>query len=127
MKILVTGDRHWTDSELIKETLEAQEGCTQIVQGGARGADRIAHAMALELGLESITVPADWDMYGKSAGVIRNQQMLDLHSDIAYVLAFHDHLEESKGTKDMVRRALKKNIPVYNYFHVTRGKQVFDI
>jgi len=34
-----------------------------------------------------------------------------------YVLAFHDNLAESKGTKDMVTRAKKAGIPVEVWSH----------
>lgn len=53
--------------------------------------------------------PALWNKYGKSAGPIRNQQMLDI------VYAFTYDLENSRGTRDMVLRARKTKIPVILY------------
>lgn len=47
--------------------------------------------------------PADWNKHGRSAGPIRNQEMLD--SGLNFCFAFVDKpLAESKGTADMVRR-----------------------
>jgi hypothetical protein len=40
--------------------------------------------------------------------------MLDENDDIDYVLAFHNYLPNSKGTKDLVKKAIKRGIPVYN-------------
>lgn len=60
-----------------------------------------------EFNLKVIPVPAKWKQYGKAAGTIRNQQMLDEHPDIEVVYAFHDDLPKSKGTKDMCQRADK--------------------
>jgi hypothetical protein len=62
-----------------------------------------------------VSVPADWDKYGKRAGAMRNQQMLDEHPDIEQALAFHPNLKESKGTKDMVARLKRKRIPYFTY------------
>lgn len=56
--------------------------------------------------------PADWEKYGKVAGPIRNQQMLDEGKpDVVY--AFTDDLSNSRGTADMCRRANKAGVPVY--------------
>lgn len=59
-----------------------------------------------------LAYPADWDKYHRAAGHIRNQQML-AEGKPTLVLAFHHDLAKSKGTKDMVRRALKEGLPVY--------------
>ena len=105
-KILVTGDRNWTDEDRIREELEKYIGIdadVMVIQGGARGADSIASFLALELGFKVKTYNAKWKEYGKAAGVIRNRLMLKEHPDIDVVLAFHNDLEHGKGTKDMVK------------------------
>lgn len=51
--------------------------------------------------------PADWDKYGKSAGYIRNQQMLD-EGCPDYVVAFPG----GAGTNMMKRIASKAGVPV---------------
>lgn len=38
------------------------------------------------------------------------------------VLAFHEHIIMSKGTKDMMRRALKAGLPVY-----LNGEQIIKL
>jgi hypothetical protein len=89
----------------------------KVMEGGAKGADAAARAWACRpfspgVLIEHFPFPADWDKYGKAAGPIRNQQMLDEgHPDM--VIAFHDDLTNSKGTKDMVKRAKKAGVPVY--------------
>jgi hypothetical protein len=62
------------------------------------------------MGLPVESFPADWEQYGRAAGPIRNQQMLEAKPD--RVFAFHEDLEHSKGTGDMVRRARKAGVPV---------------
>lgn len=123
MKILVCGDRNWTDREKIIQQLRILREVSKvlgaewrtrypmrIIHGAARGADRIAGEEGKKLGFEVIEYPADWSI-GRAAGVIRNQVMLD-DGKPDFVLAFHSNIEESKGTKDMVRRARQALIPV---------------
>jgi len=111
MRVLVTGARDWSDKTVITGVLEKFPPNTVLIQGGAKGADILACQAARELGWTVITVNAEWAKYGRAAGPIRNQQMIDEHQP-ELVLAFHWNLEVSKGTKDMVNRALKAHIPV---------------
>ena len=111
MVIVVTGDRYWAFYDIILETLRAYPPDTVIVEGGARGADTFARLAAQKLGLECRTYPAQWQVYGRSAGPIRNRAMLELERP-DLVLAFHNHLQQSKGTKDMLRQALRRGVPV---------------
>ena len=109
MKVLVTGDRDWADCGLVWQELEALDDVELVIQGGARGADACARKWAEGCGI-SKTVDAKWKQYGKAAGVIRNSEMLDMNPDL--VLAFHDSIETSKGTKDCVEKARKKGLSV---------------
>lgn len=82
----------------------------EIVTGDCRGADEMIRSFATGTKRKVSIYRADWLFHGKAAGPIRNQHMLD-EGKPDLVLAFHDNIEESKGTKDMVRRALKAGIP----------------
>ncbi len=128
MRVLVCGSRDWTDPEPIRRELRAlpiregtftnQDGYEtyvigpEIVHGAARGADCIAGQIAKEMGLPVRALPAQWEKYGKRAGPLRNEQMLGEFYPIDLVIAFHEDLTKSKGTKDMVNRALRDGIPV---------------
>ena len=119
MKVLITGSREWTDGEVIYAALSKLPKSTIIVHGAARGADTYAESAATQLGLSMDRYPADWNTHGKAAGPFRNQQMLDAGVDL--VLAFHPDLDSSKGTRDMVNRAMKAGIPVV-LFVASRGE-----
>ena len=82
-----------------------------IVEGGCRGADLIAAKIAIELGITVHERPANWKKYGRRAGAIRNREMFDEFQPRS-VLAFHDNIEQSKGTKDMIAYAKKNDCPV---------------
>lgn len=110
MRVLVCGDRNWTDPSPIMLELIKLEGETTIVHGAARGADTLGGLAAEFLGMNVEAHPAKWQEYGRAAGPIRNQEMLDSGLDL--VLAFHENISSSKGTKDMIRRAKKDGIPI---------------
>lgn len=111
IKVLVTGDRNWTDINPIMRELYSLPKDAIIIHGGARGVDSLAGLAAKQLGLEVRVYPAKWEIYGKSAGYIRNQEMLDAEEP-DLVLAFHPDLSKSRGTKDMVNRAMLQGLPV---------------
>lgn len=100
MKVLVCGGRDFSDYAKLQETLDKYT-ITEIIHGGARGADTLADAYAtLYKNIPCKEYKADWTKYGKGAGFIRNQQMLDEeHPDM--VIAFPG----GAGTADMVRRS----------------------
>lgn len=92
MRILITGSRDWLDFEFIKEKLVA---FTENVSGDSvtlvsghcpTGADFMAEQVAKSLGWIVETHSADWTMYGKRAGFVRNDHMVKLGADLC--LAF---------------------------------------
>jgi hypothetical protein len=108
-RVLICGDRYWNHVGMIKHylqslTLNTYPKQITIIEGGCRGADEIAGCLAKDLGMNVIEEKADWFKYGKAAGPIRNQLMLDKHKP-ELVVAFHNDVDNSKGTKDMLERA----------------------
>jgi len=108
MKVLICGDRNWKNELLIKKVIDALPEDTVIVEGDCRGADRLAGQYAKAKGLKLEVFSAKWDIYGRGAGPKRNYEMLATKPDIVY--AFHNDIENSKGTKHMVSIAKKENI-----------------
>lgn len=110
MRVLVCGGRGFADSGLVFATLDAlakTEVIDCIIEGDARGADRIAGAWAKRRRIDLRLFPADWNKYGKRAGPIRNQEMLD-KGEPDLVIAFPGGV----GTADMVRRARAAGVEV---------------
>jgi hypothetical protein len=102
VRVLVTGDRNWTDVEKVAAVLSKLPSDTVLVHGAARGADTIAGVVGEALGFKVIPVPADWNKHGRAAGPIRNRAMLRDHGPFDLVCVFHPDLAASKGTADMV-------------------------
>jgi len=108
MKVIVCGSRDWTFEDKIRIRLYELPSNTIIVEGGCDGADTIARKIALSLGLEVVTFWAAWKKYGLSAGPRRNIKMLDTGPGL--VIAFHDDLSKSKGTKHILGEARNRGI-----------------
>lgn len=107
MRILVCGGREYCNREQLYDTLDSYPTPAAIIEGGAQGADRFAREWATERGIQVETFPADWKTHGKSAGPIRNQQMLkEGRPDL--VVAFAG----GKGTQHMMTIARNAGVKV---------------
>jgi hypothetical protein len=107
---LVCGGRDFNDTEFAYRFLDRihrQHMIDVVIEGDARGADRIAGYWARKNRIENRKFPADWAGFGKKAGPLRNQQMLD-EGKPDLVIAFPGGV----GTRDMVQRAQKSGIEI---------------
>lgn len=106
MRVLVTGGRDYADYDVVARTL-FDLNPKIVAHGDARGADSLADKYCKLNAVPRSVYPADWQLYGKSAGVIRNQQMLDdFKPDL--VVAFPG----GRGTAHMVRIAKSAGVEV---------------
>ena len=114
MRVLVCGGRDFNDYnllssylvELFVKSLLVPEDVT-IISGHARGADKLGERFANANECKLLIFPADWDKFGKSAGFIRNQRMIDEGKPDLVVA-----LPGGRGTQDMIKRAKKHGIKV---------------
>ena len=122
--VIITGDRHATADVrdyAIAYALTDLEPGSLVLHGAARGIDTLAAGTAEALNLSVFPFPARWELLGRRAGPTRNREMLDALLGFqrggykAEVWAFHDDIDTSKGTKDMVRQARKAGVPVTVY------------
>ena len=129
MRIIVAGGRDFSNYEflaqrcadMIKHIYERPDKFNwvfhkdiEFVLGGAKGADSLGLRFAKENKFAYKVIEADWDIYGKSAGYIRNEQMANYATEdsrLGILLAFWDG--ESKGTKHMIDLANKYNMIVW--------------
>ena len=114
MRITIGGCRDFEDyeifAEFVDECIEKIKPCDKIIilSGHCKGTDLMAERYAAEMGYEVEIHNADWKKYGRAAGPKRNSEMIqNSHA----LIAFWDC--KSKGTKNLVDTAKKKNIPVY--------------
>lgn len=132
LTVIVCGSRTWSDRRPVAERLAKlwdDHPCLTVIEGGAKGADRIAGQWAAPRrmdGVAWIRMTAAWSehhpdwcrppcrherRYCAGAGARRNQDMLDWLLETngeRQVLAFKADFDGSLrrgGTEDMVRRA----------------------
>ena len=76
MKVIIAGSRDIISyTEVCKAIAESGFVITEVVSGKARGVDRLGEIYATISGIPLNGFPADWDLYGKSAGYRRNEDM----------------------------------------------------
>jgi hypothetical protein len=79
LKVLVCGGREFNDAAFVfseLDRLHAQFHFATVIEGDARGVDRIAGDWARARGLNLVEFPADWTNEGRHAALIRNERML---------------------------------------------------
>lgn len=123
--LIVCGGRDYEDSRAVYWALDqvrSRKGVKKIKQGGCRtGADEFARSWAEQNGAECESFDADWETHGKAAGPIRNQQMADSGADGC--IAFPG----GRGTADMVRRAERAGIKVWEPERIRSGVSAMEV
>jgi len=111
VKTIICGSRTVTGWQHVAAAIEeCPWEITAVISGHALGVDRLGEEYATETFLPLEVYPARWDLYGNSAGRLRNEWML---GKAEAVLAVWDG--ESPGTKHMIRIAEREKIPVHVY------------
>src|SRR4030095_9238402 len=110
MKVLFSGSRYVYPKGILWPLLDklfAEDPELELIFGEARGVDGCVLDWAVVNKCPFTIFKADWKNKGRSAGPIRNQEMVDQKPDKAYFLPF----ASSIGTYDCLRRARFAEIP----------------
>lgn len=95
-----------------------------VVEGGARGADRLIQRVAHARDLPRATIPARWKKWGKKAGTVRNEEMrnfVDVVSPhIGTVVGLAYPAPMSVGTRHMMELIRERGWPLHT--HEVKGK-----
>lgn len=105
IKLVVAGGRDFEDYELLSKHLDdisKNYEILEIVSGTAQGADTLGERYARAHNIPIKRFPAYWNKYGRSAGYIRNKQMVE-YADA--VLVFWNGT--SRGTKLTIDLAVR--------------------
>ncbi len=116
-RIIVAGSRGFSEYARMEKILDAyikERKDIAIISGTARGADRLGERYANARGITLLRCPANWEKYGKSAGIIRNEEMARLAvSDGCHGVLFAFWDGESRGTQAMIEIAKNGGLDVY--------------
>ncbi|MGB1215024.1 MAG: DUF2493 domain-containing protein [Pikeienuella sp.] len=110
MRVLVCGSRDFTNTEVVYRFLSREHKRLRfdvVIEGDARGVDRMAGFWARKNNIDNLKFRADWKAHGRAAGPIRNQRMLD-EGKPDLLIAFPG----GRGTADMIRRAKEAGVEV---------------
>jgi hypothetical protein len=128
MKVIIAGSRSITDSlKVLAAVNQFPYDITQVVSGGAAGVDRLGEELAELIEIPVMRFPADWKKHGKSAGILRNEEM-GRYADA--LIAIWDG--SSRGTSHMISFMKKLGKPVFvkcynpSYVEFTPGSQSGD-
>jgi hypothetical protein len=131
MMIGIVGSRNFTDSDMMEKALLSlldekslsADDCS-IVSGGARGADTLSEQLAGYWDMQSIIFKADWALYGKSAGFVRNEKIV---AQSHYLMVFFGPPEgdtfPSKGASHTLQLAKERHVPYEVHYQSWKGNQ----
>ncbi len=117
MKIAIIGSRTFSDYNKLKETIykyfshigESHHEnrilhFTEIISGGAGGADKNAERFSKEHNIPIIIIRPDYNTYGKQAPLIRNEEIV---KGADCIICFWD--KESRGSRNALNHAKNHN------------------
>lgn len=104
MKLIIAGSRDFADFALMEKVLKYFE-ISEIVCGGARGADLLGKEYGDKYNIPVKMFPANWERFGNRAGPLRNIEMAEYGDAL---IAFWDG--ESTGTKHMITEAHRRKL-----------------
>lgn len=113
MRCIIAGSRGITSQAVVETAIRAsgwRDKITVVVSGTARGVDAEGEAWADRNARDVVRYPADWEMHGRAAGLIRNREMA---KNADALIAVWDG--ESRGTKNMIYEARERGLEVYVY------------
>lgn len=106
MITIIAGGRDYAVTSADAEYLDTLD-ITQVVSGGASGADRGGEQWAENRGIPLTVIKAEWKSYGRAAGPIRNRRMADI-ADAVVLFA------GGAGTSSMFRIAMVRGLRVFD-------------
>lgn len=115
MIVLVCGGRSFQRKEWLFRVLDMfnkKYTIVELVNGGAIGADELARAWARDHDVPIKLFKADWNRYGRGAGMIRNSEMANYLTKYDKNLVMTIAFPGGNGTKDMIQKSRSRGIPV---------------
>lgn len=111
MRLLIAGSRTFADYEHLARVLNAVTSKVKaritVICGDAKGADTLGATWAHLNGHDVEHYPANWEVLGRGAGMVRNRAMVATATHACY---FWDG--KSPGTKHSIDAAKAKGIPI---------------
>lgn len=107
MRVAIIGSRTISDDFYPMLCEAVPIGASQIISGGADGADALAERYSQECGLPLVVIRPDYAKFGRSAPLKRNLEIL---TQADYVLALWDGV--SRGTAQVIADCSLQHTPI---------------
>lgn len=111
-RCIIAGSRDFDDYPLLQaevcmflDDLDSLD--VEIISGCAKGADSLGERFASDWKLPVKKFPANWDKYGKRAGILRNCEMAKYATHCIVFI-----VNGSKGSSHMIQEAKKQGLTV---------------
>lgn len=120
MKVIIAGSRDITNPAFVEQAIiDSGFEITEVFCGMAPGVDEIGKLWATVNNVPLRYFPADWKKHGKAAGPLRNEQMAQ-EADALIAVS-----NGSRGTADMIRRAIDHNLIIHTRFTDLTPRSLF--
>lgn len=114
MKTIIAGSRGIVDYSILLESIKLSGfDISEVISGGAKGADYLGEQYAKENNIKLTRMPVtqiEYNKYGNRAYYLRNEDMAKCGECL---IALWDG--ESNGTRNMIEIAKRKNLKIYVY------------
>lgn len=111
MKLIIAGGRDYqlgVHDFIALGVICGNHGVTEVVSGGATGADQCGEEWAHANKIPVTRHPAQWKKLGNRAGPIRNKEMAEYADAVAL-------FPGGKGTKNMYQEAKKAGLKIFDF------------
>lgn len=106
MRVSIVGSRSLDDRCFAVLSEHVPSGASEIISGGASGADKLAERYALENNLPMTVIKPDYKTYDRQAPLIRNSQIV---AESDFTLILWDG--KSRGSLNVIMTCIRTNKP----------------
>jgi len=108
-RTIIAGSREGVSKEQVRSAIDSCPWeISVVISGNARGVDTLGEELAEQLQIVIDRYPANWDLYGKGAGMLRNSEMA--RNSEALILIWDG---KSRGSKNMLETAKLHNLKIH--------------
>lgn len=111
MKLIIAGGRGYLMTDKDLDRLDKIDNVTEVVSGGAKGADLGGEKWAESKGIPVKKFLPEWKKYGRAAGPERNREMVKYADAVAV-------FPGGKGTLSLYNLSKKAGLLIYDWRNI---------
>jgi len=134
-RVIIAGSREFTDQYRLNKVCnwifaykKIAYSDVEIISGTCRGADIMGENFASVYGIPVKRFPANWKLYGRNAGNVRNRQMAEFassnSSNNGVLIAFAN--SRCKGTMNMINLGIDYKLDIFVVWYEEQRIERYD-